>query len=214
MERVWLFSAFSCNPVSNPDPEQIADVQLDNERHALQIAERVWLYEGARRALAEGKDREALASALLGLEIDEATFRPLIDALAARGDPDVLAALAARLGGEMVESASLAAVARRYAAGIPPELSGVDRARGRKVIEGVIGEYVEAVSESALDAAARDRLVLLARSPVIREQFAGWSGLSDGASLFERVDVAIAAGLPEPVAVAEVVEAALASLDP
>lgn len=214
MERVWLFSAFSCNPVSNPDPEQIADVQLDNERHALQIAERVWLYEGARRALAEGKDREALASALLGLEIDEATFRPLIDALAARGDPDVLAALAARLGGEMVESASLAAVARRYAAGIPPELSGVDRARGRKVIEGVIGEYVEEVSESALDAAARDRLVLLARSPVIREQFAGWSGLSDGASLFERVDVAIAAGLPEPVAVAEVVEAALASLDP
>ncbi|MCA9488553.1 MAG: PDZ domain-containing protein [Myxococcales bacterium] len=184
-----------------------------DERERLHTAERERMVADVRDALDEGRLLDA--ARVIGVERpwDEVTFGPLAEEVAARSDdPEVLQ----RLG--EVDAVRLDEI--RLARSYGPELAatraareGVTRAHGRVVIDGVLREYVQPPDEAAMVRAARDHLTRVLLCPPARESFA-LRPASLGADLEGLVDGAVEAGLPEELAVAEVVEAALGSLDP
>lgn len=194
-------------------------IRLDAERRMLHAAERVVLWQTAQAALAAGAPRDAVAAVILGLEVDPERFGPLAETLGESGDPDVLDALCERVDrARFADRAEVLRIARSYApehrAATLARLAGVDRARGERVLAGVEGEYVTVPDAERMRAAVERRFARMAASAAVREAFPGWTGAAGGEGTLERIDGAVAAGLPEAVAVGEGVEAALAALDP
>lgn len=209
VSAVWLAMGASCKDRA-PDPESV----LDAERSVLHVAEVVLIEETARHALEVGSLREAASAVSLGMELDPGRFRSMLPPLEASDDPDVLMILAKLGAGDLSRRALAAAAVQRYAAGVPVSLDGVTRARGALVLEGVQREYVAEIDLQGMSLAAHEHFELLAAQPKIRSLFSSWSGNAVGTTPLEQIDAAIAAGLPEAVAVAEGVDAALSALDP
>lgn len=177
---------------ATPDP-------LDAERHRVHDAERELLLAAATAALEDGRPADAARAATMGSEVDAAAFGPLLERIAATGDPRALTVLGV---GEGLESAE---VAERYASGVPASLAGIDRARGAAVLAGAWAEHHVAPDDTLADAAVARRLALVGeRLGVVVPEAVG---------VEPRIARAIAAGLPEAVAVGEGVGAALGSLD-
>lgn len=209
---MWFTLAIACRA---RDPVASLSERLDTERRALHIAETVLLYETAHRALEGGNPKEAASAAVLGMEIDAERFQPVLDALIRSEDPDVLATLSKTIDSPALRERKRASdTERRYSAGIPDAWHGVDRKRGLRIIEGIRSEYAVEPDIGAMDRAVDERFSQLAAHPRVRSLFFSWSGEAKGADALARIDGAITAGLPESVAVAEGVEAALSALDP
>ncbi|MEZ4240785.1 MAG: PDZ domain-containing protein [Myxococcota bacterium] len=201
------------------DTELAVDVQRDAERRMVHGTELALLWRSAQQALAEHRDDAAAAAVAMGLEVDRERFLPLVDALAETDDPQALAILASRVDRQRFrERAERSDVGRRYGRGALRDtlagLDGVDRRRGVRVLEGVDAEYVVEPDRDRMAAAVGERFRQLADSADARAAFPRWSGAVAGDTVVARIDGAVAAGLPEPVAVGEGVAAALGALDP
>ncbi|MCB9684072.1 MAG: PDZ domain-containing protein [Alphaproteobacteria bacterium] len=184
-----------------------------DERERLHTAEREKMVADVRAALDDGRLLDA--ARVIGVERpwDEATFGPLAQEVASRSDdPEVLQ----RLG--QIDAVRLDEV--RLARAYGPDLAatraaraGVTRAHGRVVLDGVVREYVTPPDRDAMLRAARDHLTRVLLCPPARDAFE-LRPAALGTDLDGLIDGAVEAGLPEDLAVAEVVEAALGSLDP
>jgi carboxyl-terminal processing protease len=192
------------------DPAAARAITLDAERRLVHASEREVLW---RAATAAKTPRDALGAVVLGLEVDRERFLPLVDALAKSDDPEVLATLAAKVDRERFgpRAEELAVKARCADPRSAERWKGVDRARGARILDGVVAEYVVDPPVDRMTAAASRRLTLLWAS---RAAFPTWTRPAQGDSARALIDDAVAAGLPEPVAVGEVVEAVLFALDP
>ena len=183
------------------------------ERRALHAAEADLLWSQAQAALAGGVGVEAARAVKMGLALDAARFEPLL--------PGVLELVGPAIGQELLaghdpaRAAALAEQAEREAVralhaegGVPEGLVGVRRAHGRTAMAGVVAEYLEAVDPARLAEAAHQRLAWVAEArglPALAPKEA-----KSGDAV---IDAAIRTGMPEPVAVGEGVNGALASLD-
>ncbi|MEQ1572420.1 MAG: S41 family peptidase, partial [Myxococcota bacterium] len=200
--------ALACAPpLAPPSPSAVL---LDAERRLLQVAEREVLWKTAATA----PPAEAAAAAVLGLELDPARFGPVVDRLSTVDDVDVLELLASRVDRERYGArAEQLRVRERYRSGAGEfRWVGVDRPKGERVLVGIDAEYVSEVPHDRMVAAAVRRFEAMW---AVREHWARWARpVTAGATVLATIDDAIAAGLPEPEAVGEGVEAALAALDP
>lgn len=221
--RAWL-GGLGCTA---PAPDAASELALaaqrrDVERRMLHASETVVLWHSATDALRERRPAAAAAAVALGLEVDPDRFAPLVDLVADTEDPQALAVLASRVDRERFALRSERADldARYRAEALPGTLArvdGVDRKRGARVLAGVDAEYVVQPDAARMTDAVDRRMRSLADSPAVRAAYPGFTGVRgqpSGDTLLDRADAAIAAGLPEPIAVAEVVSAALSALDP
>jgi carboxyl-terminal processing protease len=203
---LWLALGSAC---TGPAEEVSSrEIQLDAERRSLHAAERLLLRQTAAQALEGGRPREAVGAVLLGMEVDPASFGPLVEALAQTQDPEVLALLAQRLDAGRFGEAAARIELERYREGIPASLQGVTTVRGNAVLQGVLSEYATEPDVGAMARATRARLELL------RPLFPRWEAPLPDAEVLGLIEGAVSGGLPEEVAVAEGVQAALRALDP
>jgi len=196
-----------------PDP-------LDIERRVLRSAEQAVLLGEARAALDAGEDARAARVIGWGLPLAPEAFRRLSDEVVARGDPTALALLAGSVPEEVAARArrelEVRTIEMRFGpdlASMQQERAGVDLASGRAVLAGIEASYIVAPDHRAMTQAANQRLADLWASPAVRAAFP-LTERAEAKSVLAAIEGAIEAGLPEPIAVAEVIEGALAALDP
>jgi carboxyl-terminal processing protease len=193
---------------------------LEIERRMVHDAElALWLAE-ARAALDAGEDARAAKAVVWGLSLAPEAFRSVADRIVARGDPTALTLLAGPVPPDLEAAArralELGAIERRFGPGfeaLRAERAGVTLAAGRAVLAGIDATYVVEPDHAEMTAAAEQRLADLWLSPAVRAAYP-LGVRTPGTDVLAEAEHAVDAGLPEPIAVAEVVEAALGALDP